>query len=54
MLENLLEMILWHVYIIINIGWIVFEKSNILFGEMQDYFFVFEFQTGGLSHDHGL
>jgi len=25
-----------------------------LFGEIQNYFFVSEFQSGGLAHDHGL
>ncbi len=25
-----------------------------MFGEVQDYFFVIEFQSGGLAHDLGL
>jgi len=30
------------------------KKTNILFGEIWDYFFITKFQFGGLAHDHGL
>jgi hypothetical protein len=29
-------------------------KSNVLFNEIQSYFFITEFQNEGLAHDHGL
>jgi hypothetical protein len=53
-LKNLLEMILWHVRYYqhrMNNFWKLF---NVLFGEIQDYFFVTNFQSEGLTHDHGL
>jgi hypothetical protein len=32
-----------------------FQKLfNVLFCEIQDFFFVTRFQSGGLAHDHGL
>jgi hypothetical protein len=30
------------------------KKTNILFGEVQDYVFITKFQFEGLAHDHGL
>ncbi len=30
------------------------KNSSIMFGEVQDYFFVIEFHSRGLAHDHGL
>ncbi len=30
------------------------KKTNILFGEVWDYFFITKFQFGSLAHDHGL
>jgi hypothetical protein len=30
------------------------KNSSIMFGEVQDYFFVTKFQSRGLAHDHGL
>ncbi len=48
---------MWHVYVIINIRWIIFKLkkiSNVLFGKIQNYLFVAEFQSGGLARDHGL
>jgi len=54
MLENLSKMILWCVRYYqhrMNSFWKLF---NVLFGETQDYFFVIEFQSERLAHDHGL
>jgi G:T/U-mismatch repair DNA glycosylase len=54
MLKNLSEMILWCVHYYqhkMNSFWKLF---NVLFGEIQDYFFVTEFQNEGLTHDHVL
>jgi hypothetical protein len=30
------------------------KKCNSLFGQLEDYFFITEFQSGGYPHDHGL
>jgi hypothetical protein len=30
------------------------KNSSIMFGEVQDYFFVIKFQSRGLAYDHGL
>lgn len=30
------------------------KNSSIIFGEVQDYFFVIKFQSRGLAYDHGL
>jgi hypothetical protein len=30
------------------------ENINLIFGKVKDYFFIIEFQSRGLLHDHGL
>jgi hypothetical protein len=30
------------------------KKTKFLFGEVESYFFVINFQASGLAHDHGL
>ncbi len=45
------------VCIITNIGWIAFQnflEVIILFAEINDYFFIIEFQSTSLAHDHGM
>jgi hypothetical protein len=39
-----------------RIGWFqnLLKKCNPLLGQLQDYFLITKFQSGGYPHDHGL
>lgn len=39
---------------IMNAFWKLFQNTNIICGKVKDYFYVTEFQTTSLPHDHGL